>query len=904
MADTENLIAGDEPTDYIKERNYLLREVAYEDVRRAWFTMSHMLLSDGAHVVDMGCSTGELTYAMAALFPKIRFTGVDKSKRNINQAKNKFKLTNLKFKLGDVTGDLFPPESVDAIINSFILHQVFSNSLYNEKIVSDTLRKQFSMLKSEGLMFIRDYAKPPEGEFVLMEMHDKESEGNTLSELSEADLLVWYSEHARPKQDPGCGGFFLEELEPRFPKTRLFRLPYKWAYEYIMRKDSREKWERDLPFEYTYFTVPEFRSELSALGARLEYSAPHWDDEFIRRNFTGHFRLLQMDGEPLGDPPTSFIAVARKMPEKSSLRIKERRLSHKKGNIEIHGMRDEHTGDLVDVATRNLEVAEMLPYHITDEGRVYIYLHDGIARGLANAVSRSGLNLDLREWSGHMVEPIAVDYDHIKALGDFAGQNSANFIYQYLGLKAKRESVIEEGPFYYPEPNYIDERVHTLYMHVQRLKDVLPIKSSVLQSHHFHAKGMLRLFSAQHVLDAISVGLIPNARLELQILSLMQHLKIKAENWISKEIGIAQGEITNTFDVREFLRQVSHSDKRFRDAKNTAGQLRTVNSIFVEEGQTQGGYTGISSEDLDFVISDDKTINTAVVLPLTRSTKGDIHAGFLIKHLPVPQRYEGNGLSVAAPTFNIPKEIKNFRMLKQFIAEKFGVTPDMVLKLGESYFSHIGVTPQKIHPLAVAAPPDYFKDPKTQFMPVYQYMILWRSISKEPHFMTTLARAYRFLPEHMKMDAKREVMMIVKEKFQAAQPDWSMPATEVVTKKASAKNGKNEFTLAIGGGAAPVKKALDTLDKNPANAKNFAKKKELEKEERKSRKRMGLAAARTTGNAEEEEDDPSEEFETSAKKKKNKVKISLDLVHEFENEIQDIRDALDEQENKPKPEKW
>src|SRR5690606_28424322 len=139
----------------------------------------------------------------------------------------------------------------------------------------------------------------------------------------------------------------------------------------------------------------------------------------------------------------------------------------------------------------------------------------------------------------------------------------------------------------------------------------------------------------------------------------------------------------------------------------------------------------ISSEELDFVISDATTINTAVVLPITGSMRGDIHAGFLIKHLPVPQRYEGNGMTVSVPQYNIPKEITNYRMLKQFIAEKFGVTPDMVLKLGESYFSHIGVTPHRIHPFAVAAPPSNFKDPNTRFMPMYQYMLLWRSISKE-----------------------------------------------------------------------------------------------------------------------------------------------------------------------------
>ncbi len=67
--------------DYIDERNFLLKDIPYKSVRRAWFTLSHLLLDEGAKVVDLGCEDGALTYAMAALNPKVRFTGVDKSKK-------------------------------------------------------------------------------------------------------------------------------------------------------------------------------------------------------------------------------------------------------------------------------------------------------------------------------------------------------------------------------------------------------------------------------------------------------------------------------------------------------------------------------------------------------------------------------------------------------------------------------------------------------------------------------------------------------------------------------------------------------------------------------------------------------------------------------------------------------
>lgn len=762
---------------YIEERNAILADVKHETMRQAWFTMSHLLLPEGSKAVHMGSGDGEITFTMAALNPKIDFIGVDKSKKTIKESQKKYILPNLSFLAGDISDDLFEEESIDAFINSYILHRLYSESRYNDKIVSDTLRRQYSMLKDGGTLFIHDYAKPKGDDYVLIEMHDKESLGEEIKDLSQADLLAWYSQHAQPKQDPGCRGFFLEELPPRFPRTRLFRLPYKWAYEFIMRKDRRAEWEDNLPFEFTFFTIDDFRKNLNMLGARVLYSAPQWNEDFIRKHFDGKFRLLNMAGDVLGDPATSFVAVARKVPEQHSLSVHERRIaSEEDGLLEIKTLRDQVNGDIVDVVTRNREVAEILPYRTDEQGRLYVYLHEDILRGIANAVGRTGVNIDQREWSGHMIECLSTAYANIAAIGAITPEGTKSFMESYIGLKPDKNATLEEGPQYYPDPSYIDERVSTHYV---KIKDGSPPSLSplrkLLEPHQFQEKGTIREFNAQNVLDAVSVGFIPNSRLELQLLSLMQHTGIKYENWISRDIRLSRSEITRTFDVKEFLRQAGESDKRFKEVKGSAGQLRSVNSVFVEEGIRRGGRMGLSSEYLDFVVSDERTVNTAVVLPITKGTKGDVHAGFNIKHMPVPQRYEGTGVALSVPQFNVPKEIVNYRMLKQFIAEKFGVTPNMVLKLGESYFNHIGITPQRIHPFAIAAPKDLLKDPKMRFIPIRQYMMLWKSLSKEQHFMVTIARAYRYMPSELKMEARQKVRLIVQKLFDVKKPDWSLP---------------------------------------------------------------------------------------------------------------------------------
>ncbi|HRQ61571.1 MAG TPA: methyltransferase domain-containing protein, partial [Alphaproteobacteria bacterium] len=591
--------------EYFEQRREILKDIPYKTVRKAWFTLSHLLLPDGAVIADMGCEEGTLTFCMAALAPHLRFIGIDRNKRAINKAQATHTLHNLEFRHGDAAtdglGGALEPESVDAIINAFMLHEVFSHSRYSEQIVSDTIRHQFKALKTGGLLLIHDYPRMMPEDFALLEFPDIQSTGEALEQLSEADLLVWYSQYARPKQDEGCSGFFLEELPPRRPRTRLFRLPFKWAYEFIMRKDDRVRWDKDLPTEFTFFTMREFRRELRNLGARVQYSAPLWDEDMIADRFEGKFRLLSdEDGKPLGPPPTSFIALSCKLPERKSLLIEERRPSPGEAkSLKISLMRNERTGALMDVVSRSEQLSEVIPYRISSRGRLKIYLHDGVARGIINAVPRVGINIDGKRWSGHMVEAISVEAAALETSADFDFKQTVLFARDYLGLMPRGDTRIVHGPDYYPAPDFIDERIHTYYLDVEKSREPSQPKKHVGSLSQFQSKGEIHEFDAQQVLNAISVGLIPNARLELQILSLFNHLNISAENWVAKDIAFEQMEIISNLDVRrDLLGRFAEKDSTFREIKGSASQLRAVHSTFVEEGQAQWGRAGIGSRDL------------------------------------------------------------------------------------------------------------------------------------------------------------------------------------------------------------------------------------------------------------------------------------------------------------------
>ena len=768
--------------EFYETRNLLLQDIDYPLIRRAWFTLSHLLLDEHAHIIDMGCDDGAITFAMAVLAPNMRFTGVDKNKRLIKKAQDMYgdRISNLDFVHGDITKDIMPPESVDAIINNDILHEVYSSARYSESIIRTTMAQHYKMLKSGGTLFIRDFARPPPEDYVMIELPDEESFSDDLYDLSEADLLVWYSEHARPRQDADCGGFFLEELPPRRPRTRLFRLPYKWAYEFVLRKDNRETWEKDLPVEYTFYTPREFRKELRALGMRVQYSAPYWDEDIIEERFEGKFRLYESDGTALGHPPTCYISVSKKLPERRSLYIAERRPAmNEDTSLKVYAMRNEETGKISDVVKRDITPAEILPFHITDEGRLKIYLHDGIPRGVANAVPRNGINIDDKRWSGHMIESLSVDVNTIYGMDGSDMKSVVKFSRDYLGLKPQTNAILVHGPDYYPAPDYIDEKIETYYIEVQRSdKPVVP-KHFGIDRAKFQAKGDIHEYDAQQVLNAISVGLIPHARLELQILSLFEHLGLQAETWTNKDVQLQRQNIGKKQDTAKLLHDLAAEDKRFKEIKGTVGDLRPVNSIFVEEGQNKGSLDGLNAQNINFIVSDEKTINTAVVIPLTSDLEGTVHAGFNFDFLPVPQRHEGSGATMKAPSFNIPKDVKTIKQIKKFVADQFDISPDSVLRLGESYFNHIGLTQQRIYPFAIATPAGGLKDPNTQFIPIHQFRLLWRALSKDTHMMVVLARAYQFLHSDIKNDYKMRVKNIVKERFEGKVPDWSVPITYV-----------------------------------------------------------------------------------------------------------------------------
>lgn len=724
---------------------------------RAKLVSSHMILPDNALVLDVGCGNGELTAALAALNPALKFIGIDRRKGAVKLAGDRFDFANLSFAHGDITQDkVFPDGTVDAIVNSRMLGEIYTRTGYNADKVRQAMANQFGLLKKDGLYLLYDYAMKSEDEFVILEFPvmkgdfrsrlRMKGENKTYQGERDCEMLKWFSENARAArdQDNSFRGFFIEELSARRPFTRLFRLPYKWAYEFILRMEQGEGDRLAPAHEFTCMTVDDYVRVTEQNDARLVYTRPWRNPMKVRQVFKDRFRLYRDDDDmtPMGFPDTGFLMIAQKTGEGRSLKIKERRPSVDEAQeIIVHTVKDEHTGALIDMAARAYHNITVLPFVFDrQEGRLHIALRKGPYLALSNTVMRSGHNIDSRRWSGHGFATLDMRQDVLAAVDATSQPVVAELVHRHYGMKVAPGASFLTGPKGFPAPDLIENYIETLYVE--------------LDAGQTGWHGDYMLVDAERVLRAINGGYIPDAWLEVQLEALYAHCGLVREAWMHEELPIGDepppdDRILKVEDIFGFDPPENEKEKeedsspraqgRFRDVKGKAGQLRAMRSVFIGEGRQSGVKAGIVSSEHDFVVPQDGVINRAAILPLTADLKGNVLAGFEFEQMPAPYRLGMKDKMINMPCITLPKHIDTIDAAKQFIAEIFDTDPERVAQMGESFFTMKDITPQRIYPFAVAsAPCVWMGDRDIFYAPVKD---LWMF---EPDFKWSMLYSYGF----------------------------------------------------------------------------------------------------------------------------------------------------------------
>lgn len=671
---------------------------------KAQMISAHFLLPAGARIVDMGCGRGEVTALLAKMNPRVAILGVDHDKAAIAAAKRAFSLPNLSFVAGDIGIPGLEDGFLDGIVNSNVLHQVYSEGGYDPALAGELIARQARKLKVGGTMLIRDYVKPPSDEFVLLELPDVPSSGASPAQMSDADLLISFSQTARPMAW-GSEGFFLQEKPARRPGTRLFRLEHKWALEFVHRKNYRDTWDAELKREYTFYTWEDYRRELMRQGLRMVYSAPYANPWVVKNRFEKQFQLYDEEGKALPPPSTNSFIVAQKVADRKGLELSERSRSAKPvSNLKIIAVRDKKNGEVHEIVKSAEETCDVIPYRPTPDGRVVMYVRAGYPRPIVNAAQREVANLDGKRWSGHLVEPLSMD---TLGMTPDAEQNK-EMIFDHLrektGLAPRDEWHL--GAPYFPAPDRIDEAIEPVFVRVENpQKTSWPMTGGA--GVHFADTGMMMELDAADILRSARVGLLPDSRLEIYARELMAMHETPPSEWSGDELpDIPRQKDVVGVDPQALLDEIPAGE--FEEVKDHSTRLKLMKSQFVEEGREGGLTRGISAQDVEFVVSEDGAENIALVLPLSRDWDNNLLVAVEPKMMPVPDRMGGTGATLAAPTFVLPQNVRTMADARAWVAAKFEVPQENVGQLGESYFVHTGITPQRVYPFYVtsARPPD------------------------------------------------------------------------------------------------------------------------------------------------------------------------------------------------------
>jgi SAM-dependent methyltransferase len=707
----------------------LLRAMSTTLAHKVAVCAAHLLLKDGAVVLDAGCADGLATAWLARCNPRIHVIGLDYDAGFIARARDRFRhLPNLEFIEGDLRNFDLGGRPLDAVLNLSILHEPYSFTGYRAQTVREILAAELRNLSPGGIIINRDFVLPPEPERpVYMALLDDGRRGTTPDDMSLPDLLRLYSQEAMA-YDHGDAegqikGFFVEERTAGMDLAgvgldgnwRVFYLPHGFAWEFIWRKEYRSRFFPEANEKYGYWNALQHRREAEQLGCRVLFSAPYENPWILERWYAPSVRLFDGGLNPLSLPPSNFICVMQKSATSSSFFLREHRQSnHAPSFLELAFFENVTNGERYDMVKRPGEdVVDVIPWHRGPAGEVVIISKCDYPRPIANTQPRRMTsNLDGKIWSGHMIEPLA-------AAPKTDWRSAVDEVLQARGgFPAERIGRIEPGPSYYTAPAELNERVQAVYVEIHGASE--QDRPSSARYSGFSHDGSIRSHDALRLLPAIQVGMLAEARLELNLYNLLRRLEMPVGPWIGGDIE--PGELAVAMPARtDATLAAAKSYRVFREVAQGSGWLDVVRSEFHERELRDGRERVTARRELEFVVpnpasSCDVSTNSATVLPVVKDpNRGEYFIGLQRmseqqSQFPAVQCKEGHSGHVTIAGFRLPSSITTAQAVAAWIAQQTGVSAAAIRKLGEGYFPSLGVLPNRVFPYVVTEPGRYWRE--------------------------------------------------------------------------------------------------------------------------------------------------------------------------------------------------
>lgn len=692
---------------------------------------AHLILPEGSVVLDAGCANGMATAWFALKNPHVRVIGLDYDAAYITEAREKYAdIPNLEFVEGDLTRLDLKGRQLDAILNLSILHEPYSYTGYRKQTVEDIIAAELKNLKPGGVIINRDFVMPdnPE-EMVYLALPTvpfaAANEGDSVHESqSMADFFRAYSAEAMRfdggDKDGHIKGFFTEDVTDGFDKAqtgvpqdwRVFSVPHHFAWEFIWRMHYRSRFLNEAEEKYSFWTMKEHRDVPEKLGARVVYAAHHENPWLLDNRYAPNARLFDRNKVALPLPPSNFISVLQKIPPVESVRLREHRAAaNDPSYLRVTSFENTHNGYVYDMVDRpGGDVVDVLPYFVEEDGTLNVYAKEQYPRPIANIRPRMmSPNLDLKVWSGHMIEPLAAANLAANSPGDVA-----DAVHSVLTQRAHFDLGAALTPEqlhitrYYPAPSELNERVFAVRADVSGVARGAAELSGGFSG--FSNDGRYTAFKADNLLQAAQAGMLPEARLETNIYALMRETGHTPGEWLGHQFTpAARADLAPLSFEAAIEGQKLH--KVFAKTDQRSHWLEVKRSEFHEVALQNGHERVLARKELEFIVpARNVTTNSVVAVPVVQDPKtGDILIGvkkitpLQSQFAAVQSREDYSGL-LSLPVYRLPHTVDHIQKVAGWLAAETGTPQSAIKKLGEGYFPSLGVMPHRVFPFVVTDP--------------------------------------------------------------------------------------------------------------------------------------------------------------------------------------------------------
>jgi ubiquinone/menaquinone biosynthesis C-methylase UbiE len=630
----------------------------------------------GNTIVDVGMASGTSSNILALLFPQLNIIGVDINPTMVDIASQTYQLPNLEFRMDDGEKlNTFDEKTISGFFNCSSIHHITSFNGYEPYRAFSTLRRQTELLKTGGIIVVRDFVKPPEME-IFLELSDVPEKDKP----TDAEILVDFSKTARALANSNEKGFPLKEVRSTLKNTRRFLLYFADAVEFIRRKDYYDNWNIELQEEYGYYTQKEFEDIFANLGLRTVVSYPIYNPWIIRNRYRGKFTLYDKNLNDIGFPPTNYLIAGEKVVKQgSSIKIVRHLPVTENLFLKYNSYKEAETQKIVDVVSRPNSVVDIIPYYCNN-GNIEVIAKHGYPRPIVNIETDSPV-IDQKHYSGYITEGLTASFH----------QSIEPILIERANIESQDISKIEKSLEYFTSPGGINEKVESIFVELKKS----PLEDLEAKNYSgFTNSGSLRKYDAIQLLKTAQTGALVEARLELNIYNLLRKLDVNFPPWLGEKIEIEELTIPHITPLHSIWEK---EDNRFTPTSHSAGYLQNHRAKFAEVGIQN------SENILEYVTPLNFSTNTLVTIPVAKYNN-EIYVGLEIRNLPVPQLYNGNSCIPVIPACRLPKEIKNYKDLENFIQKmKIYETPIRHFrKLGEKFFPSVGVTPEQVYPYVVS----------------------------------------------------------------------------------------------------------------------------------------------------------------------------------------------------------